>query len=346
MRHKVIGILALLVCSFLFAVPANAVSIPACVGVNQDGTTEFTLVGRDNAVFEPGPTVINGNVLVTGANGSIKFGANNTVNGTATAATIFLGVKVVVNHCVANNIVVAAAAPADRGKCITTSLPPAPGGFGEVPDACLDFAFGPPSPGIPAVVNACVNTAANLTVPAGATVSLPNGTTTPPNTTCFGNLQIGKDATLKLNGLNGPFNFKSVHMVIGSSLLGEPNPPATVNVGGAPSQGQFLANELSVITDINLNSASSSGEVVKIKNSTILTRVIINAPFGKVHLHTGTALRECSEVIGTILDIQPITTECVPPEPVVCVCPTNFVFQIDNNPPIDAVTQARACVRQ
>jgi hypothetical protein len=67
-----------------------------------------------------------------------------------------------------------------------------------------------------------------------------------------------------------------------------------------------------ILTDLLINSAYATGAVVQPFNGSVLTRVLINAPFGSVHPHTGVALRECTRIVAKSLEVQPITMSCDP----------------------------------
>ena len=309
MQRKVIGILSLLVCSLLFAMPASAANIPVC-GPNADGTNEFTLVGQDQAIFEgsDSPKIIQGNVLVTGPNGLVKLGKNITITGTVTAHKIEFhssGTADVQGKCVANIITGPGGSGASCGPH---------GANGEFdafeaahPNCVSPAAFSSlcgPTP----VVAACANAAAPLTVAEGATLNLPADNPA----TCFGTTVLEKGSVLNLTA-PGPYSFKSIRMKSGSQLNGVGG-QATVNVNG-----QFITEPGVFISHIALNSPSATGDVMAIFNNSILTNVVINAPFGRCHAHTGTALKECSEMCCKTLDIEPITAECIPTPGLFCV---------------------------
>jgi hypothetical protein len=159
-----------------------------------------------------------------------------------------------------------------------------------------------------------------------------NSPVTPLAPGCYGALTIKNGAVLNLAA--GTFTFPSVLMGDGSKLLGPANVPPTaiVNVNGV-----FTTGNGDTVSDIKLNIAfKTTAEVLKIFNNTTLTNVVVNAPFGKCHLHTGTDLAACSEVCCKVLDVEPITAECEQVFPLVCVCPENSSFS-------DNVSRACAC---
>ena len=171
MKHVVRSILTLMGI-VLAAGPAGALNVPAC--------GDFMLFVQDNIVFGNGPTVINGNVLVTSHSGTVKVGAHNVINGTLMAANIFLGTGAVVDNCAANYI-------SGPGTCTNVD----PSAFLPGQGCLVSF---PPQPLSPPVVGACVNTAPAVAVAANTIKSdLVPG--------CYGALRLNKagvqDSTLR-----------------------------------------------------------------------------------------------------------------------------------------------------
>ena len=341
MQHKLIGILSLLFASFLFAVPASAVTLPTC-GPNADGSNDFVLVGQDQIIFESSdiPKTIVGNVLLTGPNGLVKLGKNITITGTVTANKIEFHSSGTSNvgTCVANAISYTGPAnKAPTGTCTPKLPPPPPTGDFDVFEAAHATCVNPAafstlcSQGGPApAVDPCVNGKPALTVgvvfptPAQAAAGLTN----PLTPGCYGALVLENGAVLPLG--SGAFAFSSVRMKAGSRLIG----PATVNVNG-----QFITEPGVFITDLNLNIASSQGDVLQIFNNSVLSGVVINAPFGRCHPHTGTTLTACTEICCKTLDIEPINAEpCDFAE--LCVCKFGFKFA----DPADQDPSNRLCV--
>jgi hypothetical protein len=356
MQRTLIGILSLLFSSFLFAVPASAAILPQCEA--PDGTTEFVLVGQNNIIFElqvkGSGKVINGNVLVTNptvtklgspdGTGFVKVGANTNIQGTVIANTIVIADGgATIKHCVADVIVANTAAA--KASCGT--------GFPVVGTPFTDFATAHPTCVDPLnfstlcnspepTVSACANSAGPLTVAAGGALTLPPAPPPfAPGDTCFGALVLRKDSVLNLGA--GTWTFKSVKMESGAQLKG-PAGGATVNVNG-----EFATDGAVFLTNIDLNVAfKTNAEVVKIFNNAVLTNTVINAPFGKCHIHTGTDLAACSEVCCKVLDVEPITAECIVIEQEVCACAQGLKFELPpfdpkpNQSPVDI--RARNCV--
>lgn len=338
MQHKVIGILSLLFASFLFAVPASAVDLPQCTIPTDFVTTgvspiHFTLVAKDNFIFEggnPASSIINGgNVLVTfrgpavnpgtpNGIGFVKLGPNVEINGTVVADTIIFSDNFTAHasECIARVITGKPRIPTPT-SCLPTTTPSLNfETFALAHTDCIGAAstvfsagFCGPTP----VVASCATTAAPLTVANGTTLTLPNAQF--PDGSCIGSLTLKKGAVLNLSGT---YTFKDARMQSGSQLNG----PATVNVNGL-----FITESGALITDIDLNLASSQGDCVQIFNNSILTRVVVNAPFCRCHPHTGTQLLACSEMCCKAGDIEPITAVCEGPTPEFCKCEQGFKFQ-------------------
>ncbi len=181
--------------------------------------------------------------------------------------------------------------------------------------------------------NSCADSASDLVVPNGANVS--------PAAGCFGALKCGLGAVVNLSGT---YTFKSMQLASGCKLLG----PATVNVNNG-----VLTDPGVTLTSITLNiAAATSAEVFSLFNNGVLNGTpptVVNAPFGKCHLHTGSDLADCSEACCKVQDIEPITAECVPPNDLFCACAKGSKFLLDGQvPPFvpdpAPINQARTCV--
>ena len=105
----------------LIATPAVAFEVPGC------GSATF--VAKTDMLFEPGPTTINSNLLVTGAAGVVKMGAHNTINGTVTAKRIILGTKTFIETCTADSIT----GPGTCHSLAHRDRPQVPGSGGRLP---------------------------------------------------------------------------------------------------------------------------------------------------------------------------------------------------------------------
>jgi hypothetical protein len=275
MRTRIlIATFSMLICSLAPAVPALAVHVPSCGG-------DFVLFAQQAIRMENGPTVINGNILVNSPTGFIEVGAHNVINGTATAHRLVLGSFAQINTCVAD-IFQGADENAVCGTVVTPVSPPLP---------CLANYPPIPAPAVPA----CVDTANDVTVPAGQTVNLTPG--------CYQDVRINTGGTLNLGGT---YNFRSVLMQSGSSLNG----PATVNV-----KNTFFTEAGVAIKAIQLNvpKVSTAAQIVIGPNSSV-TDSVLNAPFAKIILHIGTGLAN-SEVVANVIVIEPIEATPLLPGP-------------------------------
>jgi len=285
MKRKLLTLSLTLVGSLLFVAAAQAVTISECATTDpstgsQPFNGEFTLVAQNAIGFEQGPTVINGNVLVTSATGTANVGAHNTINGKLFAANIFLGTGAFVAECHG-----AVSGPGECGSTFPFDASP----------ACL--ATFPPLGSI--TVDNCVNVA-----PGNVNKTFSgSGNTLAPG--CYRSLRLNALATLELEA-GEVYRFKDVRLLAGSHLRSDTaSSKATVNVNGL-----FVTEPNVTITDLLVNSASSTGAVVALGNANTLTRTVFNAPFGNIHPRTGTALNGCSELIGKTLTIEPISAEC------------------------------------
>lgn len=249
---------------------------------------EFTFFAKNRIAFEQGATTVNGNVLVTSATGVVVVGAHNTINGTVTAHKITLGTGSVVATCVADIVT-------GPGTCTTTTGTFA--AFAAANPTCVDYPLTDP-----VVVDTCVDTAPKLNVTTNPTNLAPG---------CYGALNVADGVTLNL--VAGTYNFKTIFLGSGSDVIGVDD-STIVNV-----KGLFTTENAVVLTNLQINSAQSVGEA-HIGHGSIVTNVTFNIPRGTLHIHTGSELKECSELVGQKLEVQPVRTECEP-APNVCICP-------------------------
>jgi len=258
---------------------------------------EFTFFAKNRVAFEQGATTVNGNVLVTNpTTGIVVVGAHVTINGTVTAHKITLGTGAVVETCVADIVT-------GPGTCNNGPAPfPA---FPGAAAACLDYPLTDP-----VNVDSCVDTA----VP--GTLNVNSGPLAPG---CYRNLVVADNAIVTLE--EGTYNFKTIFLGSGSDVSGpnatQPPGATTINV-----KGLFTTENAVVLTNLRINSAQSIGEA-NIGHGSILTNVVFNIPRATVHLHTGSTMLACSELVGQRVEVQPVRTECVP-QPPPCICPEGF----------------------
>jgi len=285
-RAALVGMLALLV-GLAGAAPAAAVNLPECGG-------HFILVGTNDIDFENGPVNLTGNILLTNPTGEVHVGAKNIIKGTITANQIFLGTGAVVDKCVANKIIFAG------GTCLDQTQV-GPGNFAPSA-ACLAS--------IPTVnvVDNCVKTAANVTVAAGATLSLAPG--------CYGLVKVNAGGTLILTA-GGTYNVREMSVLHDGTIETDTaGVRANVNVLGKVTTEPGNAT----LRDLFIQTPSGPGNNVHIGQAGTLDNVVIFSMAGEIHPHTGLAIEGDTELVARRLSIEPIRNE---PPPVVlpCVCP-------------------------
>jgi len=269
-------------CALALVSPAGAVTVNG---------VEFIILGKskilmeNSADCEPLPAntlgcmILNGNVGVSDPNGLLHIGSFNVINGTATAHEIFFGTNSHITKCVFD--VSSGVNPASVCDTIVTPIP-----AGTLPIV----AAWPPGPPGPVPVDNCVNAAADVTVPAGATQPLAPGR--------YKNVRLNANATLNLS--SGAYVFKTLRLLNGSFLHGN---GATVNV-----QGQTITEAGITIDNILLESPGTVGfsvtEFFLIGNGATLTNVVFYAPTAGIHLHTGFVANGL-EAVSNFLTVEP-----------------------------------------
>lgn len=241
-----------------------AIAVVAVTTATADDARDFLFLARRSVQLEGGPAVIDGNIGVNDPEGLLKVGARNTINGHVVAHRIIFGTGSRVATCEFD--VSSGVDPAD--VCTTIISPVNPP---------LPLVVWPPFPVPP--VDPCIDTQPDLIVPDGATLSL--------DTACIRNLRVGRNATLILGG--GSFDVRSLRLMRGSTLIGA---PSTVNVKG------LTVTETGVtMRGLTINTASKR-EAVDIGQRSVVDNVLINAPYGGVHLHMGVMLVNGTEVVA------------------------------------------------
>lgn len=288
MRRIVVMVLAGVLCA---AAPVGAVNIPGC--------GDFILFGNTDINFENGTTLITGNVFLRNPTGEVHVGAKNVIHGTITANRIFLGTGAVVDNCVANEIV------GTKGTCVTSTV--GPGSFNP-PAACIN-AF-PPAGVQNQAVNPCVTAAAPLTVPAGQTVDVAANA-------CLGNVILRGGATLRVPA-GATINLARLQMDNDSTLerLGAGLPPL-INV-----LGRVLTGPNVDLTHVIVRSQYDGDRGIEVGLSARLEDVLLLAPTGVIHLHSGGIL-ESTSAVADKLAVEPIFMSN-PPPPEVCECRPGF----------------------
>lgn len=212
--------------------------------------------------------------------GRLQIGAKNDIVGLARAHNIVFGTLSETDTC--NFDITSGVAP-NPPVCHTKSSP-----------ALLPIvAAWPPGPAGAVPFNACVNAAASLTVPAGATQALAPG--------CYKDIRLNAGATLNLSG--GAYVFKTLRLLAG----------ATLNGGGANVNVQSLTisepgakwNDLFISTPGTANGQFSVTEFINIGNGNILKNVVLYAPTSAIHLHLGTSASNF-EAVANFITVEPI----------------------------------------
>jgi hypothetical protein len=222
-------------------------SVPGCA----PGT--FTIIAQTKVGFEQGPTVLEGNVLVTKDDGFAQFGAHNRIKGTVIADKIFLGTGAVVDTCVADSIT-------GPGICTTVG-----GTFSAAPAACKVFSFTPPTIGV------CANTGLLINVPAGQTETLAPG--------CYGIIRVGLGATLQLE--SGVYVARELRLLTGATLDG-----ADTGARSRVLVRTATITAASRLLHVDILTANTAGDFA-IGNSVELTDVQAITAASGIHLHTG-----------------------------------------------------------
>jgi len=295
LKRIAIGTLFVL-CALALVTPAGAVTVN---GVDYILLAKTQILMENSADCDPLPAntlgcmILTGNIGVSDPNGLLRIGANNIINGTATAHHIAFGTNSHITKCVFD-----VASGVDPATVCDTVVTPAPAGTFPI------VAAWPPGPLGAVPVDNCVNAAADVTVPAGATQALAPG--------CYRNVRLNAGATLNLT--SGAYVFKTLRMLAGSILHGN---GATVNV-----QGQTITESGVTIDNIVLKSPGSVGfsvtEFFLIGNQSTLTNVVFYVPTAGIHLHTGFVANNI-EAVANFLTVEPGSIGTAPAPPF-CVC--------------------------
>lgn len=289
----------LVLCALAFVTPASAVNVN---GVEYVLLAKSQILMENSKDCEPVPPdtlgcfIINGNVAVNDLDGIMKIGANNIINGTATANHIVFGTNSHITTCVFNT---SSGVPA-ASVCDNIVSP--------IPAGVLPIAAWPPGPLGAVPVDNCVNAAANVTVAAGATQALAPG--------CYRDVRINAGGTLNLTPA-GAYVFRTLRLIAGSTLNGEGSTATSVNV-----QSLTITESGVKINGVTIKSPGTVGfsvtEFIKIFNNSVLTDVILYAPTSGIHLHTGMSATGL-EAVANFITVEPIIVEGVI-ESAVCPC--------------------------
>ena len=267
------GVLALGVLTLAFAAPANAISI---------GGTEFVLFANTRIALESAATNITGNVAVNGPAGVLDIGSNVRIAGRAIANRINAGTGALIDTCEFN-------VKTGPGVCSA-----------EVSPAGVPLSAWPPLP--IAAVPACVDSAPNVTVAAGATLNLAPG--------CYGLVTVNDGGQLILAA--GGYDVLDLQLEDGATIDGA-GPAATT----LSSKRVMTFKPNVIVTDIRIQTplgmpGFASAEAIQVGNNNQVTNSLLYAPFARIHLHTGT-IGTGSEAVANTLVIE--RTELSPPLP-------------------------------
>jgi hypothetical protein len=289
-----LGTLVIL-CALALVTPAGAVTVN---GVDYILLGRIQILMENSADCDPLPAntlgcmILTGNIGVSDPNGILKIGANNIINGTVTAHHIAFGTNSHVTECrfdVSSGV--------DPATVCGTIVSPLPAGTLPI------VAAWPPGPLGPVTVDPCVNTAANVTVAAGATQGLPPG--------CYRDIRVNAGGTLNLGV--GTYNIRNVRLIAGANLHGN---GATANV-----RDLFITEAGVTIDNIVIKSPGSAGfsvtEFINIFNGSNLSNVVLYAPTAGIHLHTGFTGNNI-EAVANFLTVEPGIVNNAPG--VVCAC--------------------------
>jgi hypothetical protein len=294
LKRIALGTLVVL-CALALVTPAGAVTVN---GVDYILLGRIQILMENSADCDPLPAntlgclILTGNVGVSDPNGTLKIGANNIINGTVTAHHIAFGTNSHVTECrfdVSSGV--------DPATVCGTIVSPLPAGTLPI------VAAWPPGPLGAVTVDPCVNGAANITVPAGATQSLIPG--------CYRDVRVNAGGTLNLGA--GPYNIRTVRLIAGSTLHGN---GATANV-----RDLFITEAGVTIDNIVIKSPGTAGfsvtEFINIFNGSNLTNVVLYVPTAGIHLHTGFSANNI-EAVANFLTVEPGIINNAPE--VVCAC--------------------------
>jgi hypothetical protein len=277
---------------------------------------EYVLFARTEIQFElskdcdPLPAdllgcmIITGNIATNDPAGRIRLGGHNIINGIMTTHNAVLATGASVTEC--RYVVTSGESPAV--VCGTATVIPA----ATFPIVAWPVGGGPLG-GVAISATCNVNTAANVTVAAGATVNLPAG--------CYRDVRVNAGGTLNLAA--GVYDMRSLRMIAGSELNGAGQPATTVTVATqVVSEGGVSFNDLRLQT-VNTPTFTVS-EAISLGNGNQLNNVLLYSPTNAIHLRTGSTATDF-EAVANYLTIEP--TIISSPNPLGCPCILNVTQQ-------------------
>jgi len=310
MAHRILLGTLVVLCALALVTPAGAVTVNG---------VDYVLLAKHEILMEnsdacpnppPIPTslhcmFIQGNVGVSDTDGRLRTGSHNIISNaggtaSATAHNIVLASFADIDIC--RYDITSGATPASVCGTVVTPLP-----AGTLP-LVVNWQAG--SGPLGAVVNdPCVNTATDVTVAAGGTLTLPLGA----NNGCYRTVTVGAGGTLNLNA--GQYKFRSLNLQSGASLTGAGQPTTTVTITNPTITATGVK-----ISDIRLQSRGSANfsvtEYFSIGGSSTLNNVVLYAPSSAIHLHSGisgTTAANNIEAVANFLTVEPINIETVIP---------------------------------
>ena len=256
--------------------PADAITING---------VDYALLGRCKIGMENGPVKITGNIAVNEAcgvqDGLLHIAAHNTVTGTATANSMFLGTNASVSSCefnksVGGNPAVACGVQGPAALPITAW----PAG---IPLPIPVVSIGTTNILCPPSCSPAPGSYRDITVASGATLTLSPGVYNARNVT------VGNQAAL--NGSGAQLNLHET----GSFVTEARAKINDVTVTSVKGQANFNAGGL-----------GSTAEVIKTGNAAEVTNAIFYAPFARMHLHQAGTFTDF-EGIAVLVVVEPVT---------------------------------------
>jgi len=246
---------------------------------------DYVFLGNKRIGMESGPTVVNGAVGVNDPAGILDIGSGVRIIGLARAHKISAGQGALIDSCEFD-------IKSGLGVCTTSSSPFTP-----------IVLWPPPALGTP-VVDPCVDAAPAVNVPNGTTLALGPG--------CYGVVTVGINSVLNLSA--GQYQVLDLLLSSGATIDGNgPNSTIVTSKKVVTFQANNLISDIRVQTPI-----ASASEVIQIGGGSQVNNAIMYAPFGKIHVHSG-SFGTGTEVIANTMQIEPVQFDLLLPE---CGCLT------------------------
>ena len=302
MRSKIFLWILALLCGLALVGPVEAITI---------GGVDYALYARCKIGLEQSGTVIDGNVRVAqicgGQQGFLQLGAGITINGYASANTMFFGTNATVTGpppaCVFN---------ISLGGLFSVVCP---GSASGVPPFVADTLWPPLL--VPAVVSGTTDVVCTGTLPPGA----------------YGDITVPDGVKCKLTGTVSARTFLLGN---GGTLAGNGGATQALNLTGG-----FTAEEMTIIKNVNITSVvgvvnpanpgptptctgatglGSTAAAIITGNGATVTGSIFYAPCARMHLHQGGTFSAGFGGIAVLITAQPVDIQ----NPSVCACIGNI----------------------